>query len=759
MTDAADGRGSAASEGTASTKTLDRPQPPDAADGPGALGAGDAGALDGAATAEPGAAGSEGGARYPVHRIGDLSRAGKLWAVLFALGLLLAPALAFAWAAPDWVPANDPALMGLRVLDVGSSATPLTGQPSTSIHYVGGERPVDHPGPIHFYVMVPFVRTFGVSVGMVLTSVLITGTCLLISAWAIFRQLGRGAGVATAVALGAITFTTGASSLVNPVSSNIAGYPLLCSVVLLFCLLCGDLRLLPLAAAVVSFAAQQHLSVLPALVVTLGLTLAVAGWGQWRHRRRADAPTRREWFRWGGGAALVTLVLWAPVLLQQVVDRPGNLTLMVQFASNGDREPVGMSAALDQLVNTLSLTHLLFRTNLDGEDVLDQPTLSTWLAAAIVVAALVGLGLRWRRTHPRRAALVASIAIVSVGGLVNGSSVPDSLEQLRLPFYHWTFALSLLVLVALALGVGDLVGQRAPQRAWALARPAAAGVALVGLVVPALVNPSIDRTSNTFVAAYSPVKRSVMTELTDEIAEHRDELGGDVLMMARGGVYYEGLPETVAVLLADRGIDLQLRASHLYFVDDERLASRDTVDSSVLIVQENAGATYDSPGRLIAEASIAEIDIDAFNTLVEQAEAYAASQEGKPAEIGPEIAAEFPHIPAEALQAPGSTTAPSRADKERLLRSMNTPESIAEVQALLRLVALSGNPRTALVDRALLQTIIDHPRAVPYLDQGLVEDLHRSIPDDFRADQPLRLRAYLLSRGETLATASRYELN
>ena len=79
----------------------------------------------------------------PVHRVRDLDRRGRLWVGAFALALLLAPALAFVWAAPDWAPANDPALMGLRALDVGSSRTPLVGQPSTTVHYVGGDQNVN----------------------------------------------------------------------------------------------------------------------------------------------------------------------------------------------------------------------------------------------------------------------------------------------------------------------------------------------------------------------------------------------------------------------------------------------------------------------------------------------------------------------------------------------------------------------------------------------------------------------------------------
>jgi hypothetical protein len=760
MTDAAEGFEPTEADRATGTTTLDPPGPVAGAGGDVGPSASDDAADGDTTEGSPGGSGP----RYPVHRLRDLDRAGRVWAVLFALGLLLAPALAFSWAAPDWVPANDPALMGLRVLDVGTSATPLTGQPSTSAHYVGGERPVDHPGPTHFYLMAPFVRVLGISVGMVTTSVLITGGCVLIAAWAVFRQLGRAAGVAAAVALGAITFTTGASSLVNPVSSSIAGYPLLCSMVLLWCLLCGDLRLLPLATAVVSFTAQQHLSVLPALVVAVALTLAVAGWGQWRSRGRADAPSRPELARWGGGALAVALVMWAPLLLQEVADRPGNLTLIVQFAGNSDREPVGMGSAVTQLVNTLGLPTLLFRTNLDGATVLRSPSVFTWASAAVVVIVLAALGVAWRRSHPRRTTLVVSIGIVALGGLVNGASVPDSLEQLRLPFYHWTFALSLLVLVALALGVADLASRVVPARVArsGLARPAAAAVALVALAGPALVNPSLDRRTNTLAQAYSPAKRSMIDELVDEIAAHRDELGEHTLALSRGGVYFEGLGESVVVMLADRGIDLELTSSHLFFVDDERLVSRDTVDSGLLVVEEGVGRTYDGPGHLIAEASLVPgFDNEAYDELRAAAQAEAEAQRGHEVVLGPEVQAAFPHIPPDVLAASTADPAIERPADEMvaLLRSLDTPESIEEVQELLLLLSIPRDPGHALADPGVLRQVIDHPGAVPYLDAGTAERLRASLPDDFHPDKPLRMRVYLLTRAEVLATASHRELS
>src|SRR4029453_9433842 len=96
-------------------------------------------------------------------------------------------------------------------------------------------------------------RLLGGAAGILLTSVAITGTSLVVSAWAPFRQLGRRAGLLAALvppprALPPIALPPGLGPVVNPVGSSIAGFPLLVSAVLLWCVACGDTRLLPAAA-------------------------------------------------------------------------------------------------------------------------------------------------------------------------------------------------------------------------------------------------------------------------------------------------------------------------------------------------------------------------------------------------------------------------------------------------------------------------------------------------------------------------------
>src|SRR4029450_9165344 len=60
-----------------------------------------------------------------VHRLRELDRSGRFPALLLGVGLLVAPVVALIHYLPHWVPSQDPAMIALRALDVGTSRTPM----------------------------------------------------------------------------------------------------------------------------------------------------------------------------------------------------------------------------------------------------------------------------------------------------------------------------------------------------------------------------------------------------------------------------------------------------------------------------------------------------------------------------------------------------------------------------------------------------------------------------------------------------------
>jgi hypothetical protein len=646
-----------------------------------------------------------------VHSRRDLSGRGRIAAAIFAAALLLAPALAFAWVVPDWAPAGDAGLIGIRALDVGTARTPLIGQPSTAAVYVHHEGNVNHPGATHFYLLALPVRAFGGAVGMPLVSVLIVCSSLLIAAWAVFRQLGPGVAILAAALLGLVTFTTGASSLVDPVSSSIAGYPLLCTAVLCWCLLCGDVRLLPLFAGVASFTAQQHLSLEPTAV----LLVVAAVVGLALHRRR-------DVLRWAGYATLVAALLWLPVLIQQVISSDGNVSRVLRYAGSSDRATVGTRAAVRQIVHTLGLPPLLGRAEVSGWKLLASPSFATWSTAVVVISVVVALGLRWRRRAPRYAAMALMVGVLVLAGFVNGASVPVGLfEQGRIAFYHWAFALALFT--AMVIGIALLELLRPAIRARGAVVTGANVFALAAIVVPAAINPSLDRSTNTLFAAHGFLGHREVEQLGDAVFAHRPELGAQTVLIDRGGNQYSGFRDALAFELIDRGIGVQLPVSQRGFVADGHLVRAATVDTGLVVV---SGTFRGAPpeGRLLADVRpMSRIDLAAYRALIAQAGAAREVRVGDTA-----------------------TRALNRIGDEG--RRWLISEGLAQ---------LAKEPATVL-SPAMLTFLRDHPVDEPRLDPALIGRVLESAPDGWDVNTALGLRLYLLNRRQLTAYARPGEL-
>jgi hypothetical protein len=657
-----------------------------------------------------------------VFRLRDLDRRARWVAVALALALALAPILAFAWVVPEWAPAGDPALMGLRALDVGTSHTPLIGQPSSSGVYDDATRSVSHLGPTHFYLLAAPVRLLGGDIGMPLVSIFIVGSCVLVAAWAVFRQLGPTAGVLAAVILGTITFTTGASSLVDPVSSNIAGYPLLCSAVLLWCVVCGDARLLPLTVGILSFTLQQHLSVIPScLALTAGAAVATAVFLRRDHRWRRR-EVRRQWAAWGAWSALVGLLLWAPVLLQQLLTDDGNLSRLVGFAGK-DRETLGNASALRQVVHALGLPPLLGNTRLTGLSLIAGVAPGTWVSAVAVVAVVAWLGARWWHSRPREAALAVMVGVAALAGLITGSSVPAGLERSRLVLYHWSFVVAFFTWLVLGLGVVELARHTKIARARAVV-PALTALALLAIVVPAGLNPILDRPSNTLVAAHGIIEKRFVDRLTNAVLAHRDALGAQTLVVGRDEPFFLQYDDTLAFALSEHGIGVRLpRASH-GFVNDGRLVDRDTVESAIVLVPESELHTATQPGRVVADVDVQpDFDVAAYRRLLAQARSGGEVHVGRAAE--------------QAIEA--------IADK-RLGFVLG-----------FGLVKLNTDPARTLT-RPVLEFLRDHPIESPRLDPRLIERTLATAPRDWTPQTILRIRLFLVDRAELLRTAAPGEL-
>ncbi len=187
------------------------------------------------------------------------------------------------------------------------------------------------------------------------------------------------------------------------------------------------------------------------------------------------------------------------------------------------------------------------------------------------------------------------VGVVVAAGLVNGASVPVGLEQTRLAFYHWAFALAFFVTLVLGLAVAGPIGRIAIARRPG-ARPVLAGLAVVAIALPSAVNPGLDRRTNTAPAAYSPLDHSTVVELADGVEAHADQLGAHTLLVSRHEPAFADIDAALSFELAQRGIDVQHPLADRFFVHDERLVDRALVDGGVVLVVEGLHPADAPPG-------------------------------------------------------------------------------------------------------------------------------------------------------------------
>ena len=629
-----------------------------------------------------------------MHRLRDLSRRQALVAAaMVALVLVPFAASAVRAAHVGWIPSGDDALIGLRAHDVVTSQRPLVGQPSTS-HLYGPEAGTAHPGPIEFYWLAVPLRVLGPDVGMILGALAFNLASVLVAAWVVLRRAGPVVAGWAMVLLAGVLWSEGTAVLSDPISSNAGGLALLALAAIAWAVADGDVRLLPLGAVFASWVAQQHLAiVVPAagLVVFAVAALVV----RTVVRIRRGGPRPRSW-PWVVGALGVVLVLWSPVLWQQLTGTDGNLTAIVHYARTSDTVPLGWFPAMRQAVRAVGFPPLLARSDLAGDTFFNGPLsileVATALATYAALVAIVVVAWARRRTL---SVLAATALVLAAAGAYNGSKVPDSVEAFRVNFYRWAFVVAWLAWLAIgwagALAVRALLARRGDRVPAVLPRLAPA-LAVVLMAIPAIgavatAGADDERRDQDGFAA--------MREMADAAVAEADRTGADrVTLVLRG---------RSAVLAAGSALTLQLEdAGHRTTVPEQRIAGwgrhrvlepGDDPGDLVLVLVSGRGDVPDGPGRTIARVDMNED----LRPLVAPLAKVARSQ---PPVVG------------------------ERA--EALLAERYPPEQRDYVRGVMG--AIQTEPEAVLTDQEFLGLLADGYYASPRFDPEQVARLQAALP-------------------------------
>lgn len=539
-----------------------------------------------------------GGARAP-WRLRSLPVRQQVVAGL-VVALLAVPFVAALVRAGDvgWNPSNDDALIALRVHDVLDGSWPLVGQPSTAEHYASGTETLHHPGPIQFYLFAGPAALVGFDLGMPLAAAACNLTAVVLALWALLRRAGPAVALGGSVLFATLAWSQGPVQLVDPISSNMGGIPLLALAVLAWAVVEGDLRLLPATAFVFAFVAQQHLALVGmagglALWTGVGVVLAVVAW-----RRSGEA---RPW-AWISGAVAVTFVAWLPVLVDQVAGS-GNLGRIATFAGSSDRPTLGLLAGIRQVVRAVGVPPLWVRTDLTGDDLHVPLSVPAWLAGLAVLGALLAIAVGDRHRSPARSRLAATALVVALLGAVTGSNVPASVEAARLNLYRWTFVLAVLVWCTLGWAAADAVRRSTTNdgvgsRAHGLRRAGVvlAGAALVSVTVAAVVwsGPQRWRDQEIFAA-----EEALSAAMLDAVAGHER-----VLLVPVGVSAEFAVAPALALDLVDAGHVLRVPPSQQAGYGEHLVATEPGAADVAVVVVSGLDETVAWPGAVVGRADL-----------------------------------------------------------------------------------------------------------------------------------------------------------
>ena len=348
---------------------------------------------------------------------------------------------------PHWYPVLDLAMTELRLRDVGTRYTPLVGLPGRigpTLYEQGS-----HPGPLSFYLLAPLYRLFGSSSWAMQAATGVLNVVALAAGLTVARRRGGTRLVVAVAALMSLLIAGyGIAVLVEPWNPYM---PLLWWLVFLLAVwsvACGDRAMLPVVVFAGSFCAQTHVPYL-GLALGVGVIAVVAAAWQWR-RAPAGSDARRQTTRWGLASLALAGVLWAPPLIDQTINDPGNLTRIYDHLATPTEEPVGWSEGVELALIHLDVVHFIAgssgasgslvdtATEPDGSVVPGLVVLAAWAAAAATAVRL------------RHRALVR-LHVVIAGGLVVGAvSMSRIFGKVWLYLLQWAWSVAALLLLAVA---------------------------------------------------------------------------------------------------------------------------------------------------------------------------------------------------------------------------------------------------------------------------------------------------------------------
>ena len=575
----------------------------------------------------------------------------------FRLGVAIAcaPIIAsVAWAihAREWQ-AGDRSIMGVFTEDVFTRHTPLLGTISTmgnySEHLEAGS--VHHLGPAQFWALsIPNLVLRGHPAALLIGALLVNCGAVVLTATFVRRRLGTTAATGAVLMCTILAYGLGPTLLRDVWTPYLGLWPLLALVVLTWSLIDGDRWALPWTAFVSGFLAQIELMFVgPAAVLT------IAGLVGFALRRRADrrafqaqeqaSTTDPEADAEGegegdadgdaaapaaGGAGppaplgwtlitcqVIALVMWWPVIYDELTGDPGNLTLLIRaMGDTGDK--AGFAFVRNNLIAQLQVPPVWVQRATSPFEVGQSPgvlAVLTAIAFAWVLAALTVSAWRRRGTEPSVFALLVTTYPVLLAAFVNLSITPEE-GTVGLQYRRWLWPFGAFLWFAVIVGAVRWAAAR-PWSATARERwrPRTAELALLGVAAVAVIPASLGQlTPLSPDTRVNPMVQSMWSPLRERLPEK-----STYLVVGGADAAFGAGPEIMRRLIVD-GYAMRTSSFGADSYGEHRVLSADrpAEQSLVLVSGPITLAPPEPPERLLAVGTEDGSSADAYLDLVDE---------------------------------------------------------------------------------------------------------------------------------------------
>lgn len=480
----------------------------------------------------------------PDHHVAHRPTTATWWWWWLLVAIVALPVVGAGWQRhhDEWFPESDDATIVLLSHDTFTRRPPLVGMRATASEHLQHPE-LHHPGPLEMYGLAPFTHLGSVSTTATTVAVVVFNSVVMAGFGLAFRRLGGDvAGAVGLLSAGLVLWTIGADAPASVWNPYVAVLPFALLLVLAATTAAGHRWLLPWVLAVGSFVVQAHLGYVGLGGLVMAWAVGTVLWDAWR-----DPSTRAEARRIGAWSAVITAVLWAPPIFQQVAGHPGNLTqIWRSFLAPG--ETTAGWSGLAQWASAMGRPFIGWVP--DPELVRIVPTFDATSLVLVLVPCLATTGLAWwglRRGDPAVVRVVATVAVILVATAVTAAKIP--VEGAFSYQYYGLWIRPAAVTVWLLLGWAGLrlLGSGPGAAPTLVHRWAVPVVLVVGLGVSALPRPG---TWEPW-AAYRVLAGQVVPTVADEVNG-----AGSAVVRFRGGTAYLSTGSAVVLALEQSGVSV-----------------------------------------------------------------------------------------------------------------------------------------------------------------------------------------------------------